>query len=70
MALKALAKALPDLTNESLHWRFHFLLGSMVYTMAVPGRIESITKDGIDTVDPDAALAELVRFAAAGFRAP
>lgn len=69
MALKALAKALPDLPDENLHWRFHFLLGSMVYTMAVPGRIESITKDGIDTVDPDAALAELVRFAAAGFRA-
>jgi hypothetical protein len=41
----------------------------MVYTMAMPGRIESITHDGIDTVDPEAALAELVRFAAAGFRA-
>jgi AcrR family transcriptional regulator len=70
MALKALAKALPDLSNQTLHWRFHFLLGSMVYTMAMPGRIESITHDGIDTVDPEAALAELVRFAAAGFRAP
>jgi AcrR family transcriptional regulator len=70
MALKALAKALPGLPNHTLHWRFHFLLGSMVYTMAMPGRIESITHDGIDTVDPEAALAELVRFAAAGFRAP
>jgi AcrR family transcriptional regulator len=70
MALKALARALPDLPNHTLHWRFHFLLGSMVYTMAMPGRIESITQDGIDTVDPEAALAELVRFAAAGFRAP
>ncbi|QDM14756.1 TetR/AcrR family transcriptional regulator [Tardiphaga sp. vice352] len=70
MALKALAKALPDLPNHTLHWRFHFLLGSMVYTMAMPGRIESITHDGIDTVEPETALAELVRFAAAGFRAP
>jgi AcrR family transcriptional regulator len=69
MALKALAKALPGLPKQTLHWRFHFLLGSIVYTMAMPGRIESITHDGIDTVDPEAALAELVRFAAAGFRA-
>lgn len=70
MALQALTKALPDLPVKTLHWRFHFLLGSMVYTMAMPGRIESITQGGINTVDPEAALAELVRFAAAGFRAP
>lgn len=70
MALQALAKALPKLSPRDLYWRFHFLLGSMVYTMASPGRIESITKGGINTSDPQAALEQLVRFAAAGFRAP
>jgi AcrR family transcriptional regulator len=70
LALKALARALPDLPAKTLHWRFHFLLGSMVYTMAMPGRIESITQGKLNTGDPAAALTHMVRFAAAGFRAP
>jgi AcrR family transcriptional regulator len=70
MALDALAKALPHLSSNELHWRFHFLLGTMVYTMAQPGRIESLTDDVIDTRDWEAALERLVVFAAAGFRAP
>ena len=70
MALHALAKALPKLAPKELYWRFHFVLGAMVYTMASPGRIESITKGNIDTSDPEAALEHLVRFAAAGLRAP
>ncbi len=70
MTLKALARALPKLPAKSLNWRFHFLLGSMVYTMAMPGRIEAITDGKINTGDSAAALAQMVRFAAAGFRAP
>jgi AcrR family transcriptional regulator len=70
MALRALAQALPKLEPKELFWRFHFVLGGMVYTMARPGRIESITDDAIDTSDADAALEHLVRFAAAGLRAP
>ena len=70
MALQALACALPHVAPEDLYWRFHFVLGAMVYTMAMPGRIESITQGGIDTRDPEAALEHLIRFAAAGLRAP
>ncbi|ANN78003.1 TetR/AcrR family transcriptional regulator [Bordetella flabilis] len=70
MALDALAKALPKLSQHELYWRFHFLLGTMVYTMAKPGRIEAISHGEIDTSDPEAALEHMVRFAAAGFRAP
>ena len=70
MALQALARALPHIAPEDLYWRFHFVLGAMVYTMAMPGRIESITQGGIDTRDPEAALEHLIRFAAAGLRAP
>lgn len=70
MALQALAKALPKLSRHELYWRFHFMLGTMVYTMARPGRIESISHGEIDTTDPEAALEHMVRFAAAGFRAP
>ena len=70
MALQALAQALPHLSAEELHWRFHFLLGSMVYTMAYPGRIESLSDEKIDTRDWQKALDRLVAFAAAGLRAP
>jgi AcrR family transcriptional regulator len=70
MTIQALARALPRLASKELYWRFHFLLGTMVYTMARPGRIESMTRGGIETAEPRAALDHLVRFAAAGFRAP
>ncbi len=70
MTLEALAKALPQLDAQELQWRFHFLMGSMVYTMARPGRIESLSENKVDTSDWEAALERLVRYAAAGFRAP
>ena len=66
--LKLLAKALPKLPAKDLYWRFHFMLGTMVYTMAQPGRIESVTKDKIKTSDTQAALEQLIRYTAAGFR--
>ena len=68
-ALKMLAKALPELALKDLYWRFHFMLGTMVYTMAQPGRIESVTKGQINTSDTKAALEQLIRYTAAGYRA-
>ncbi len=69
LTLEALRKALPQLPADTLNWRFHFLLGSMVYTMALPGRIESLTDEQVDTRDWTVALDQLVAYAAAGFRA-
>lgn len=69
LALAELAKALPHLSAQDLQWRFHFLLGSMVYTMARPGRIESLSDDQVDTRDWESALERLITYAAAGFRA-
>lgn len=66
--LRALGEALPELGYDDLYWRFHFLLGAMVYTMAAPGRIEAITDGALNTSDSATALAKLVLFAAAGFR--
>jgi AcrR family transcriptional regulator len=70
MTLKELARALPKMPAEVLGWRFHFLLGSMVYTMAMPDRNESLTLGKVNYWEPGAALEQMVRFAAAGFRAP
>jgi AcrR family transcriptional regulator len=70
MFVEALVKALPKLPKRELFWRFHFMLGTMVYTMAKPGRVESLTKGAVDTSDAKVGLEQLVRFVAAGFRAP
>jgi hypothetical protein len=67
LVLQAFAKALPKLPAKDLQWRFHFVMGAMVYTMAAPGRLEAIA--GLDTSNSKAALDQLVRFAAAGLRA-
>ncbi len=66
--ITALQALLPELSPVELAWRFHFLLGAMVYTMADPGRIQSMTDGGCDPGDVDAALLHLVPFLAAGFR--
>jgi len=50
----------PSSLHQELQWRFHFLMGSMVYTMAQPGRIESLSKNQVDTSDWELALERLV----------
>ncbi len=67
--MQALQGLLPDLPADALFWRFHFLLGTMVYTMADAGRIQSMTNGRCDPGDADAALRHLVPFLCAGFRA-
>jgi hypothetical protein len=44
-------------------------MGTMVYTMADSGRIQSLTNGSCDPGDVDAALRHIVPFLAAGFRA-
>lgn len=67
--IAALQALVPEIPAETLFWRFHFLLGTMVYTMADAGRIQSMTHGRCDPGDAEAALRELVPFLAAGFRA-
>ncbi len=66
--LKALALALPDIPQADLEWRFHFMLGTMFYTMANAGRIQSLTDGRCDPGRVEDALRHLVPFLAAGFR--
>ena len=64
-----LQTVLPSLPPADLAWRFHFLLGTMFYTMANPGRIQSLTNGACNPGDSELALAHLIPFVAAGFRA-
>jgi len=67
--MAAIQSLLPALSAPDLYWRFHFLLGTMVYTMADAGRIQSMTGGQCNPGDAEAALRHLVPFLCAGFRA-
>lgn len=67
--IAALGRALPELPGDDVHWRFHVLLGAMVYTLMNPGRIQVITHGSCDPSDPEAAVEYLVPLLAHMFRA-
>jgi AcrR family transcriptional regulator len=67
--IEAIAAAAPHLAPGDVYWRFHFLLGAHYYTLSNPGRIQALSGGGCDPADREAALAEMVTFATAGFRA-
>jgi AcrR family transcriptional regulator len=68
--IDAVAALCPHLPLRDVHWRFHFLLGAHYYTLASPGRIEALSDGSCDTSDAETALAQMIAFVAAGFRAP
>ena len=61
-------RALPEVPRRDLEWRFHFLLGAMVYTMADTGRIQALTDGACDPGRAEDALQRMIPFFAAGFR--
>lgn len=68
--IDALKKALPEQSETDVYWRFHMLLGTMVYTTLDTGRIRSLSGGRVDTGDLKAALPQLVHLLSAAFRAP
>ena len=72
LAIKeALVRALPDIPDQELTWRMHFMFGALSYTMAGNDALKLIATcklEGVD--DPEAINRRLVPFLAAGLRAP
>ncbi|MDH5749965.1 MAG: TetR family transcriptional regulator [Rhodospirillales bacterium] len=68
--LKALSDVLPHLSERDVQWRFHAMMGITVYTIADPGRIQSITDNACNPSDLREALKHLVPTLAGMFRAP
>lgn len=66
--LAAISEALPGLPRSELYWRFHFLMGSMFYTMADSGRIQSLSGGTCDPGDTEQALRRLVAIYARVFQ--
>ena len=58
---EAFRRALPDLPNEEMLWRIHFMIGSMAHALFGPPNA---------SVDAQGVVQRLVTFLGAGFRAP
>jgi AcrR family transcriptional regulator len=65
-----LGAALPELKDEDLHWRFHFLVGAMIYTMSDSGQLEGLSEGKCSSTQTDLALASMVKTFSALFRSP
>lgn len=68
--MKAFGRALPNVPKEALCWRMHFLIGSMAHLLSMGPLIKQISNGLCDASDTEVVLKELVRFVAAGLKAP
>jgi len=66
----ALQECLPGIPADEILWRFHFMLGTIYYSVASPQRIKTFSKGRCDPGNLDDTLRHLVPFLAAAFRAP
>jgi AcrR family transcriptional regulator len=72
--ISTLCTLLPELAVEDVIWRYNFMCGAVLYSMAGPMRMlhlpESLAGARLKDVDnEEAAIDNLVRFVGAGFRA-
>src|SRR6185437_3977121 len=65
-----LKAALPELSHEDVHWRFHFLVGAMIYTMSDSGQLEGLSAGACSPTETDFALLSMVKTFASLFRSP
>ena len=67
VALRAVA---PELTTAERIWRLHFTVGALAHALSWTNVLQGLTAGLCDPRDSRVLIEELVRFAAAGFRAP
>jgi Tetracyclin repressor-like, C-terminal domain len=68
--VEELKRTLPALSNEDVHWRFHFLVGAMIHTMSDSGQLEGLSGGACATSQTELALPTMIETFAALFRAP
>jgi AcrR family transcriptional regulator len=67
---EAFSAALPGLPAEERFWRVHFMAGAMTHLLAFWEVLPRMTPLAIEPLNRQQAVSRLVRFLAAGFRAP
>lgn len=70
MFVAALRECLPELSEDDVLWRFHFMLGTIYYSASSPQRIKVFSRGRCDPNDLESTLGHLVPFLAAAFRSP
>ena len=68
--IKALGSCLPNLSQETLIWRLHFVVGAVVFGIRQPGSLIALSGGSCDPNDLEATLNQVLPYAVAGFRAP
>jgi AcrR family transcriptional regulator len=66
----AIGVALPELSPAERMWRLNFTAGAMAHTVTRAPVMRDLLEGALDFKDRKLLIARLVRFAAAGFRAP
>lgn len=66
--IDGLRQALPDATDEQLHWCYQYMSGALALTLAQTGRIDRLSNNQCQSTDFDTAYELMVPFLAAGFR--
>ena len=67
--IEALKKALPEASDEHIHWCYQYVSGALALTLAQTGRIDRLSGGSCVSTDFDAAYEHMIPFIAAGFRA-
>jgi AcrR family transcriptional regulator len=67
---RALQRALPGLLPEDFHWRFHFMIGAMGFTMCKSDHARIFSNQICDPDDVEGLIERLVLFVSAGMAAP
>jgi AcrR family transcriptional regulator len=66
----ALRRALPELPETELWWRMHFSAGALAHTLAGNVHLETLSGGRCDPSDVRGTTERLVRYVAAGLKAP
>lgn len=68
---QALAAALPQVPDQELTWRMHFMFGALSYSMAGNDALKLIASCNLEGADqPESIIKRLIPFLAAGLQAP
>ena len=65
----ALKRALPDVAEEELYWRVHFVIGAMIHTWTNHQDVVLVSQGKCQFTGDDDMVKRLVGFAVAGLRA-
>lgn len=66
----ALFRSLPEVPQEEILWRFHFMLGAMSYAISGADALNIVAQGSIADSDSAALYARLMSFLLGGLRAP